>query len=98
MSRRLGIADEFHRPLNSACAQDAPHLRHLLVSPFFANLWMDPVWTEGMLEELRRKRPELYVAQSTSPLKTSTYESLGTGGIVHASYCGYFRIDHRAPD
>ncbi|KAK9901340.1 hypothetical protein WJX75_007491 [Coccomyxa subellipsoidea] len=69
-----GVNDDGLRTL----AEVALDLRHLFVSPTYANLWGDPAWTDGMMEEICRRRPEVAVRKLTTPLATSKYDDLGT--------------------
>jgi hypothetical protein len=42
-------------------------LRRLCVGQRFSNLWPDPEWTDHVLEEFKRKRPDVVVCHATQP-------------------------------
>ncbi|BDA45405.1 hypothetical protein COCOBI_07-1920 [Coccomyxa sp. Obi] len=62
----------------SALTEAAPHLKYLYISDRYANLWSDPLWTDGAMSEFRRRRPDVVVRTITSPHTPSEYERLGS--------------------
>ncbi|BDA47756.1 hypothetical protein COCOBI_11-0130 [Coccomyxa sp. Obi] len=55
--------------------ETAPKLRRLVVATHPS---IEDFWTDGALDEFQRRRPDVMLKKSTSPLTPSEYERLGT--------------------